>query len=86
MLFLASNFVRVYPVPVSDQLHVVFVPVPNDQVTIHIYDLTGRLVEAYLVAGQKEITLDVATLNQGIFILQVSSNCSASKSFKILKH
>jgi len=79
------DFVTVYPVPFSDQLHIDVGDVRNDDVTIHLFDITGRLMREHHLSGQKEVTLDVANLAQGAYILKAISNGHATKTIKVIK-
>jgi hypothetical protein len=80
-----TDLVTIYPVPVSDQLHIDFEDVPRDEIVIQLYDITGRLMREHHQAGQKKITLDVANLAQGTYILKAISIGHATKTIKVIK-
>jgi len=68
--------VRIYPNPTSDMLHVAFDLHQAEDVTITIFDLSGRRVYNYIHAakgaGTQLIQLDLANLSKGLYIAQVT--------------
>jgi len=60
--------VRVYPVPVGDELHIQFEN--PGATTAKIYDVTGQLLGSYSLE-QKNNTLDVTRYANGYYLLQI---------------
>ena len=73
---------RVYPNPVVDKL-TIELKENTDQLTIELYDLSGKLVKSMEVRNVSEsITIDVNDLNSGFHVLNLRTK-QTSKSFKI---
>jgi len=69
-----ENLLQVYPNPAADRLHVVFDLTGRSD--IDIIDMTGRLVHTthYEASGFSNLSLDVSSLNPGVFFIRVSAN------------
>jgi len=65
------NLLQVYPNPASDNINVVFDLTGRSE--IDIIDLTGRLVRTtqYDASGFTNLSLDVSSLNPGVFFIRV---------------
>ncbi len=68
-----ENLLEVYPNPASDRIHVVFDLVGRTD--IDVIDMTGRLVYTthYDASGFTNFSLDLGSLNPGVFFIRVSS-------------
>ncbi len=74
-----ENFtVEVYPNPVSD---IIFIKSKSPVQAVKVYNLLGKEFSSTLSNGN---TIDVSTLNSGLYILKLSSETS-EQTFKILK-
>jgi len=67
------NLLQVYPNPASDHINVVFDLTGRSE--IEIIDMTGRLVRTtqYDASGFTNLSLDVSSLNPGVFFVRVSA-------------
>jgi len=67
------NLLQVYPNPAADRINVVFDLVGRSD--IDIIDMTGRLVRRtrYDASGFTNLSLDVSSLNPGVFFIRVSA-------------
>ncbi len=67
------NLLQVYPNPAADNINVVFDLVGRSE--IDIIDMTGRLVHTtrYDASGFTNLSLDVSSLNPGVFFIRVSA-------------
>lgn len=68
-----ESLLQVYPNPAADRINVVFDFVGRSD--IDIIDMTGRLVHTthYDASGFTNLSLDVSTLNPGVFFIRVSA-------------
>jgi len=68
-----QNLLQVYPNPAADRINVVFDFVGRSD--IDIIDMTGRLVHSthYDASGFTNLSLDVSSLNTGVFFIRVSA-------------
>ncbi len=69
----AMNLLQLYPNPAADRIHVVFDLKGRSE--IEIIDMTGRLVRTtqYDASGFTNLSLDVSSLNPGVFFVRVSA-------------
>ena len=67
------NLLQVYPNPAADRINVVYDLVGRSD--IDIIDMTGRLVQRtqYDASGFTNLSLDVSSLNPGVFFIRVSA-------------
>jgi hypothetical protein len=69
-----------YPNPFSDQVTVKFTVVGAENVSINLYDLTGKLIANLtnnkFEEGTHEITFDSSSLKEGNYIIQLTNNTS----------
>jgi len=68
-----QNLLQVYPNPAADRINVVFDFMGRSD--IDIIDMTGRLVHSthYDASGFTNLSLDVSSLNPGVFFIRVSA-------------
>ena len=80
------NSLRVYPNPVSsgDEINISF---GRDlDADIMIYDLTGKLVMKDNISSSSTRSLNISTVNNGIYMLQiVAENSATSRKFVIMR-
>ncbi len=66
----------VFPNPVNDVLNINFNLFESSDVSIHVYDLQGKVVfetvEGYSQTGNKEYKINLDNLNSGIYLLKLS--------------
>ena len=69
-----QNLLQVYPNPAADRINVVFDFVGRSD--IDIIDMTGRLVHSthYDASGFTNLSLDISSLNPGVFFIRVSAD------------
>lgn len=77
---------RVYPNPSSDLVNIVFEEIPKGQMEIHLYDITGRLVDSKKINNMKNTPFELFDFKKGVYILNIKSNEGWSKSVKIIKY
>ncbi len=68
-----QTLLQVYPNPAADHINIVFDLVGRSE--IDIIDITGRLVRTirYEASGFTNLSLDVSSLNPGVFFIRVSA-------------
>lgn len=67
----------VWPNPASDEITISFTnSKSNAPATIRLYDLTGRIVmeEKIASSGKNSITLNIASLNKGMYMVEMEVN------------
>jgi len=77
---------KYYPVPASEYLQIEFNALWDDQLTFELFDLKGVKVlstEEHVIKGQNSVSIDLETINQGLYIMHVQ-NKRSSGSFRIL--
>ena len=79
---------NVYPNPFSTQTMISFILPSEDQVTVKIFDLDGRLVDvladkAQFAGGVVEINYDAYNLRKGLYFATVTTGSFGTKSIKI---
>ncbi|MBT8272020.1 MAG: T9SS type A sorting domain-containing protein [Flavobacteriaceae bacterium] len=80
------NSLRIYPNPVSsgDEININFNS--NIDAEIMIYDLTGKLVMKDNISSSSTKSLNISTVNNGIYLLQiVAENSATSRKFVIMR-
>jgi len=69
-LFSYQSPVRIYPNPVTEQLQVEFTP--NAEAFLSLYHISGKLVlEKQLAKEQDRHTLDIVSLENGLYLLRI---------------
>lgn len=78
----AENALTVYPNPVKNDLNISLVPALRGEVSLKVYNTSGRLMKLEkVVVGDAGYTLDMRTMQAGTYILQVEGpNGSWKKS------
>jgi hypothetical protein len=77
--------ILIFPVPASDQIHVIISGGVEKPDRISIYDMKGTLIHTEL-NSENTITIDVADLPSGLYLLQVTQgNVIQHKKFQIVK-
>jgi glutamine cyclotransferase len=78
---------RSYPNPSSQSIHLTFVLSGPAHVSIHVYDLRGRLVSTLLderrPVGRSTVPLDVGGMNPGVYFARVASQ-GVSRTTKLV--
>lgn len=78
-----QSSIQLYPVPVANDLHILFVEQPSRDFGIEITDILGRKLAYQIVPANSE-TIDVSYLPQGIYLFSVYINNQVYSS-KIIK-
>jgi hypothetical protein len=76
---------HLYPNPANNLVSLALKALPDEAVTIRIYDMTGSLrysKPAVFTPGTPVLTIDVSDLPDGMYILEAGSNFR--KSFRLL--
>jgi hypothetical protein len=79
---LAADAISLYPNPANNVLNIVSASELN---SVRFYDVTGRMVKLVDMKGDLSRAMDVADLNNGIYILQVEMLGGGSTSSKFIK-
>ncbi len=86
---LEKTALNVYPNPASDKLRFKF-NFDNTTATARVTDLAGRVIltkEFGKLSGEKELSIDIAALNGGVYYLEpVMDNQRAISKFTVLQH
>jgi hypothetical protein len=79
-----DQLLQVYPNPATDRIHVVFDQ--NGPTDISLIDMTGRVIKStrYRGAGFTDYSLDISSLNPGIYFVQVGTGMN-SKVLRFIK-
>ncbi len=77
---------RIFPNPASDRVNIIFDKIPDGQLQIQLFDITGRLVKNKLINNQINTSFQLGNLKKGIYILNIKSYEGWSKSVKIIKN
>jgi hypothetical protein len=86
----AFAITRLYPNPASDVLNIALTLPQSGEVTIELYDLTGRVVASKNIqvvsAGEFSENLDVSGLANGVYTLRATqASLSASERVVVVK-
>jgi hypothetical protein len=68
------SFVTIYPNPVSDNLIVDLSTVANEDITIEIYDLSGKLLVTEANQKGSLISIDISELSNGLYQIKLLSS------------
>jgi len=79
-----EQLLQLYPNPATDLIHVVFDQ--NGPTDISLIDMTGRVIKStrYRGAGFTDYSLDISSLNPGIYFVQVGTGVN-SKVLRFIK-
>ncbi|MFT6502131.1 MAG: hypothetical protein ACJASQ_002256 [Crocinitomicaceae bacterium] len=80
-----SNDLAVYPNPVQDQLHVLNESEGEPFSQFTIIDATGKIVKSINASTEMEQTIDVSTLNQGVYFINIDFTNGTSVQKKFVK-
>ena len=72
----SSTTLNVYPNPATSTIHITWSG--NDNSTIELIDLTGRVVMVQSAALKNQADINIEQFAKGVYILKVSSNSSSS--------
>ncbi|MEP0265693.1 choice-of-anchor L domain-containing protein [Dokdonia sp.] len=78
-----NQLFSVYPNPTSDVVNLRFFN-QNETVDIHIFDIQGKLIKEEISIASTDQTIDIRTLSQGLYFIQVRSENKVSV-LKLLK-
>jgi Secretion system C-terminal sorting domain/Kelch motif len=78
-------FVQLYPNPAKDQLLVKFNQNPTEAYTLHILDISGRIISEQKINPSENI-IDTSTIPDGMYLIQIITNESSSTSRLIISH
>lgn len=82
---LEENRIRVFPVPAMNTLNVELPASRKDMQTV-IYGITGQVMLSSHDENTKQLSLDVSTLERGIYFVKVMSGGEIIKSVKFSKN
>lgn len=78
--------ILMYPNPLrSGKLYIKFDTQLKHSVGVNVYSLTGKLVQTRTYDTNQELSVDMAALSKGNYLLQITSRELGTKTFKILK-
>ena len=86
---ISGNFsLIIYPRPADDMVHIVFQNELNNKITLQLYNLAGILLKTDKIAltATREYTMPVGELNDGVYILKLSSGDMINSARIIIKH
>jgi hypothetical protein len=66
-----------FPNPASDKV-TLKMEASNDLLSIHLFDLQGRLIETKFEKNQNEITFGISHLQAGSYLVLVKTNLGAA--------
>ena len=70
---------NIYPIPASNVINLFFDNITNNQISIEVYDMLGRLNQSIIsnVVNGKT-SLDISELSRGIYIAKITSGSTVS--------
>ena len=78
-----------YPIPAKQKLNIDIELSTSENISISIFNLIGELVSTYtknLTKGLNNVQLDIATLNEGAYLIKINSNDGViAKKFNVIK-
>lgn len=83
---LQTDQIIAYPNPTRGIIYVAFNDKPQKNITVQIFDITGRFIRDAQDINQNNYTLDISDLQNGIYILNIKSNEKFIKLIKIMKN
>ncbi len=67
--------INVYPNPATDQMNIALEETASNDVTVSLYTMTGqKLISDVVEKGSSSITLDVASLSKGMYLVEFESD------------
>ncbi len=81
-----ESIISVYPNPANDKVTILFNKLPDNEIELIIYDITGRFIKNQFLIGQKQTAIDISSLNNGIYILKINSGGRNVKVVKLIKN
>lgn len=69
----SNNFVSIFPNPASDVLHIVFSDNENSSAQVRLMGMDGKLIREIRTASKTTSQLNVADLNAGIYLLEITN-------------
>ena len=81
---------EIYPNPAAGSVNITFNLFQTSEVTLEVFDMTGRFVTTIehnlFEEGGNEVTWDASVLNQGIYLLKMTAgDYSAIKRISVIK-
>lgn len=73
---------RIYPNPSNSGLFTINLKQPS---IAKIYDLQGRIIKNAVALGNGENSIDISKHNSGIYIITLTTNNGATKTYKLIK-
>jgi hypothetical protein len=85
---IAQPTMSVYPNPANDQVNVVLTSNTTSKVRFNVVDLSGKIVltEQHTINGQQQVSLNTASLSNGFYLLQVSTEQGTSAQRFSVQH
>jgi hypothetical protein len=83
-----SNSVSLYPNPSTDNINISFETKNNETITINITDINGRVVlteRTDVQKGNNVVNANIANLNSGMYIINLSSDSGNNYRTKFVK-
>ncbi len=68
-----KNSIDVYPNPTSGILNINFANAVNEEVSVEIYDVIGKLMSQRSYNSSSELTMDISNYPEGMYIIKVST-------------
>ncbi len=80
--------VSVYPNPATEQINLQFNHLVNGQATVKIFDTMGALVSGENIneINNKLFTLDVTSMSNGFYFIEIENNGSVTKKKFVVSH
>ena len=84
----AINDLNVYPNPANNNITLSYFLINNDLITTSIYDLSGRMISTFktnLSAGYQEIPVDISSLSDGLYQIEIRTmNAKETLRFQVI--
>ena len=74
--------VKIYPNPTMGQI---IISTPHPIFNVHLYSLSGKLIQERMNINSKQTTIDMQNLNAGIYILKAKLQNGKLNTYKIVK-
>ena len=79
-----SSLFNIFPNPNDGEMNLEYTIKSKDRGEVNIYDITGKLVDKYILNPNNDYLLINTTLNKGIYLYQIIVNDNMVKSDKIV--